>query len=97
MPSDMANTSLSANNLPCEEPGFVCPTMQKPKQSSQKKKFRMIKYRFILSNMTLEREGIVSLFLFDDHNKQINSDIVIILMQPLLHLGTVQEAAYEGD
>lgn len=57
----------------------------------------MIKYRFMLSYMTLEQEGIVSLFLFDDQTKQINSDIVIILMQPLLHLGTVQEAANEGD
>ena len=69
VPSEMANTSLSATNLSYTEPGFVRPTMQKSKQSSQKKKLRMIKYRFILSNMTLEREGIVSLFLFDDHNK----------------------------
>jgi len=47
--------------------------------------------------MSSDREGIVSLFLFDDKTKQINSDVVIILMQPLLHLGTVQETADEGD
>ena len=56
----------------------------------------MMRYRFILSYMTTEREGIVSLFLFDDYTQQINSDMFIILAQSLLHLGTVQEAD-EGD
>ena len=49
VPSDLATASLSAQDLNHAEPGFVRPVGQKFKESAQKKKPRMIKYRFILS------------------------------------------------
>ena len=54
----------------------------------------------MLSYLASDTEAFVSLFLLDKKVKQVNSDIAIILSQPLQtdeKLGIVQETVEEGE
>ena len=68
------------------------------KAKTSKKKNR---HKFLLSYLKNDSEVFVSLFLINDRAKCINTDVAVILSQPLLTdlkaLGIVPEMSYDED
>ena len=76
----------------------------RPKPAEKPKTRKKAKLRFLLSYLKDERDAFVSMFLINNRANCINTDVVMILSQPLSYdnremqeLGVVPEMTYEEN